>query len=106
MNGAEVLVSGQDDLATFICRCEEVTSEEVVAALAAGAVSLDDVKRRTRAGMGLCQGIYCMPVIAAMVAQATGVAVDRLAPMTTRPPVRVIPLEDLAVLAPVDAGED
>jgi NAD(P)H-nitrite reductase large subunit len=99
-------VSDQRDLATFICRCEEVTSEEVAAALAAGAASLDDVKRRTRAGMGLCQGIYCMPVVAAMVAQATEVAVERLAPMTTRPPVRVIPLEGLAGLAPVEAGED
>src|SRR5262245_33204705 len=93
----------QSDLATFVCRCEEVTSEEIVAALVAGATSLDDVKRRTRAGMGVCQGIYCMPVITAMVAQARGVSIDRLTPMTTRPPVRVIPLEGLAEMAASDA---
>ena len=62
-----------DTGATLICRCEEILLEEIVAALAAGAQTVNDVKRRTRAGMGACQGIFCVPVIAAMVAQATGV---------------------------------
>lgn len=83
---------------TFACRCEEVRDEEVVAAIVAGARSVDDVKRRTRAGMGMCQGVYCMPVIAAVVAQATGTPVERLGPMTSRPPVRPIALEALADL--------
>src|ERR687893_667551 len=65
--------------ATLTCRCEEILLEEIVGALAAGAQTVDDVKRRTRAGMGACQGIYCVPVIAAMAAQATGVPVDRVA---------------------------
>jgi hypothetical protein len=78
-------------------------AEEIVAALVAGAVSIDDVKRRTRAGMGVCQGIFCLPVIAAMVAQARGVPVDQVAPMTARPPVRVIALEILAALDQPDS---
>ncbi len=82
--------------ATVTCRCEEILLEEIVASIAAGARSVDDVKRRTRAGMGTCQGIFCVPVIAAMVAQATGVPIDRIAPMTARPPVRPLPLERLA----------
>jgi NAD(P)H-nitrite reductase large subunit len=87
------------DLATTLsCRCEEIPVEEIVAALAAGARSVDDVKRRTRAGMGTCQGIFCVPVIAAMVAQASGMSIDRIAPMTTRPPVRPLALESLANL--------
>ena len=92
--------------ATFICRCEEVTSEEIVAALVAGAASVNDVKRRTRAGMGVCQGVYCQPVIAALVAQATGTPVEQIVPMTARPPVRVIPLEVLAQLAPAEVEVD
>jgi len=84
---------------TLVCRCEEILSEEVAAALAAGAQTVNDVKRRTRAGMGACQGIFCVPVITAMVAQATGVPIDRVAPMTSRPPVRPLPLEVLAALA-------
>lgn len=84
--------------ATLTCRCEEIRDEEIAAALLAGAQTVDDVKRRTRAGMGACQGIFCMPVIAAMVAQATGTVIDRVAPMTARPPVRPFALEALAAM--------
>jgi len=87
-----------DTEATLTCRCEEILLEEIVAAFAAGARTADYVKRHTRAGMGACQGIFCMPVIAAMAAQATGVPIDRLAGMTMRPPVRPLALEALATL--------
>src|SRR5215208_1365480 len=87
-----------DTEATLTCRCEEILLEEIVAAFAAGARTADDVKRHTRAGMGACQGIFCMPVIAAMAAQATGVPIDRLAGMTMGPPVRPLVLEALATL--------
>lgn len=87
---------------TQICRCEEVGAAEIAAALQHGALTVDDVKRRTRAGMGACQGIFCIPAVAAMVAEGTGVPINELAPMTARPPVRPIPLEALAALR---AGE-
>ena len=82
----------------LMCRCEEVGISQVAAALLQGAVTVDDVKRRTRAGMGACQGIFCMPAIAALVAQGTGTPITELGPMTARPPVRPIPLEALAAL--------
>ena len=85
-----------DPAATMTCRCEEILLEEIVTAIAAGALSVDDIKRRTRAGMGTCQGLFCVPVIAAMVAQAKGVSIERVAPMTARPPVRPLSLESLA----------
>ena len=72
----------------YLCRCEEITEAEVRAAIAEGAQTVNDVKRRTRAGMGLCQGIFCVPTIATLLPQ--------IAPMTARPPVRAIPLELLA----------
>ncbi len=87
-----------DAEATLTCRCEEILLEEIVAAFAAGAQTVDDVKRRTRAGMGACQGVFCVPVIAAMAAQATGTPIDRVAGMTMRPPVRSVALEALATL--------
>ena len=87
-----------DPGATLVCRCEEILGEEIVAAIAAGAVTVNDVKRRTRAGMGLCQGIYCVPFIAALVAEATGTPLERVAPITARPPLRPIALEALAEL--------
>ena len=79
-----------------VCRCEEVLSEEIAAAIAAGAVTVNDVKRWTRAGMGACQGIFCVPFIAVMVAEATETAIATVAPMTARAPVRPIRLEALA----------
>ena len=85
--------------ATLTCRCEEILLEEIAASFATGARTVDDVKRRTRAGMGDCQGIFCVPVIAAMAAQATGVPIDRVAWMTMRPPVRPLALEALATLS-------
>jgi hypothetical protein len=85
--------------ATMTCRCEEILEAEIAAALTAGARTVDDVKRRTRAGMGVCQGIFCLPAIAALVAQATERPLEEIGPMTARPPVRVIPLEVLAGLA-------
>lgn len=101
--GENALNDGLGPPATFTCRCEEVSSIEIIAAIAGGARTIDDVKRRTRAGMGACQGIYCVPVIAAIVAEATGTPLDRVAPMTTRPPVRPIALEALAELQASDS---
>jgi NAD(P)H-nitrite reductase large subunit len=75
------------------CRCEDVSLTEVILALRNGACTLNDVKRRTRAGMGPCQGIYCMPAVAALVAEATGVPISQVEPMTLRPPVRMVALE-------------
>ncbi len=49
----------------MVCRCEHVTRAEVEAALRNpfGARTLDAVKRRTRCGMGRCQGGFCTPRI-------------------------------------------
>ena len=45
----------------IICRCETVTEGEIRDAILApaGARDVDGVKRRTRAGMGRCQGGFC-----------------------------------------------
>jgi len=43
-----------------VCRCEKVTEAEIVEAIRNGATTVDGVKFRTRAGMGRCQGGYCM----------------------------------------------
>jgi len=56
----------------FVCRCEEVTREELEAAIEDGAVTMNEVKRWTRAGMGLCQGKTCSKTVMAMLAQKTG----------------------------------
>jgi glycerol-3-phosphate dehydrogenase len=63
----------------MVCRCEHVTRAEVVAALRNpfGARTMDAVKRRTRCGMGRCQGGFCAPRIVEIL-QDEGVSVDRI----------------------------
>ena len=48
-----------------ICRCEEVTLGEIFEALhnTPPAHTIDGVKLRTRAGMGRCQGGFCLPSV-------------------------------------------
>ncbi|MFZ3046049.1 MAG: FAD-dependent oxidoreductase [Desulfatirhabdiaceae bacterium] len=42
-----------------ICRCEDISLGEIRHAVADGAVDIHDIKRRTRLGMGRCQGRFC-----------------------------------------------
>ncbi len=85
-----------ENVSMTICRCEEVTGAEIAAAIGEGARTLNDVKRRSRAGMGMCQGRWCSHAIAALVAAETGQPLAALAPMTARPPVQPIALGVLA----------
>ncbi len=52
----------------IICHCELVTRREIEAALAGPLPAQDwgGLKRRTRAGMGRCQGFYCNAALAAL----------------------------------------
>ena len=84
----------------YVCRCEEISHAAVMDAIGEGVQTLNDLKRRTRAGMGVCQGVYCLPEMADLLAQAHGTQPDELAPMTSRPPARLLTLDELARLVP------
>lgn len=60
------------DFYEIICRCEQVSKGEVLEAIRRGAVTIDGVKRRTGAGMGRCQGGYCMEKILHLLNETTG----------------------------------
>jgi len=65
------LPSGPDRI---ICRCEQVSEAEILDAMSRG-ISVDTtdaVKRRTRAGMGFCQGQFCRPRVRALLARELG----------------------------------
>lgn len=59
----EELIRQNPAYANVICRCELVTEGEILDAIhrPLGAVTLDGIKRRTRAGMGRCQAGFCSP---------------------------------------------
>lgn len=83
------------DDTTLICRCEEVTKAEIAAVLADGAPSIGEVKRRTRCGMGRCQGRYCAPVLAAWLAEAQGRPLDDLAMFAPQAPIKPVAIADI-----------
>jgi len=72
----------------LVCRCREVTEQEVLAAIADGARSVRGVKLRTMATTGLCQGHTCGPLIEAILHRELGaeqVPDDRPARAPVRP---------------------
>lgn len=62
----------------IVCRCEQVTEEEIVDALHRGikVKTVDGVKRRTRAGMGWCQGEFCKPRVIEIMEREYGEKID------------------------------
>lgn len=64
----------------IICRCETITEGEIVDAIKApaGAVDADGVKRRTRAGMGRCQGGFCGSKVVEILARELSVPMNEI----------------------------
>ena len=63
-----------------ICRCETVTEAEIAHAIerTLGKPTVDGVKRRTRAGMGRCQGGFCAPRVMELIEKYGGVPMEKI----------------------------
>jgi thioredoxin reductase/bacterioferritin-associated ferredoxin len=77
---------------TLICRCEEVNLIDICRAIQAGSTHPDDIKRRTRAGMGFCQGRMCSSSIQGILEHQLGVRPEAVGQIRARTPVKPIPL--------------
>lgn len=64
----------------IICRCETVTEGDLLNAMRSPlpALDLDMLKRRTRAGMGRCQGGFCSPRAVALLADFSDTTLDHI----------------------------
>lgn len=62
-------IDHEDDSLNIICRCEKVTKQEIIDSFKRGIdfATTDGVKRRTRAGMGDCQGYFCRPRVSKII---------------------------------------
>ena len=80
---------------TLICRCEELTLTEIEADPEPSSTSIGALKRRTRSGMGRCQGRYCGPILAALSAARQGRALDEAGHWAPRPPVTPIRIGEI-----------
>lgn len=81
---------------TVVCRCEDVTRADIEGALGDGAMTLQQVKSWTRAGMGPCQGRMCELNVVALTARRLGLVAEAIGPLSARPPVKPVALGDLA----------
>lgn len=62
----------------IICRCETVTEGDIIDAIHGPipAITIDMIKKRLRAGMGRCQGGFCSPRVADLIARETQKELD------------------------------
>ena len=76
----KALVEKDKRYGRIICRCEGITEGEIIDAIKApcGARDVDGVKRRTRAGMGRCQGGFCGSKVVEILARELGEEMNKI----------------------------
>ncbi len=72
------IIKSNKDFAKLVCRCENVTEAEIIAAVRNGHTTLDAIKFITRAGCGRCQGGFCTSRIMDIIARETGIPREQI----------------------------
>lgn len=80
---------------TIVCRCEELSLAKILVESEPGSESIGALKRRTRAGMGRCQGRYCGPILVALAAAREGRALAESGHWAPRPPAKPTRIVDI-----------
>ena len=77
---ANELIKADPAYGKIVCRCEQITEGEIIRALTENppANDVDGVKRRTRAGMGRCQGGFCQPFVVDLIAKVKGIELNEV----------------------------
>ncbi len=78
---------------TVVCRCEDVTREEIISAIRSGLKTMEELKHILRCTAGQCQGKTCGLLVAQILAQETGRSISEIIQPSTRPPFKPIPMK-------------
>jgi len=81
---------------SFVCRCEDLTEQDVIDAIQEGYVDLEELRRILRIGMGPCQGRVCITLLKKILERETGKKVSEKSYPTNRPPLIPVSLGALA----------
>lgn len=81
---------------TVICRCGDLTLEDLQQLIREGFTTLDELKRISRLGMGPCRGSTCLELVAREISHLTGVGIEQIKMPTNRPLLTGIKLAELA----------
>ena len=76
----DVYIKAHPEFGKIVCRCETVSEGEIREAIRRNppATDLDGVKRRTRSGMGRCQGGFCSPYVMRLISQECGIKMEEV----------------------------
>ena len=80
---------------TIVCRCEEVTAQQVIDNVRVGCTGPNQLKAFLRCGMGPCQGRMCGLTVTELIAETRGVTPAEIGYYRLRPPVKPIALAEL-----------
>ena len=74
------LVKTHPGYGSIVCRCEKVTEGEIIRNIhrTLGAKNLDALKRRTRLGMGRCQGGFCSCRAVEILSRELGIPMEQV----------------------------
>lgn len=86
----------------FVCRCEEITLDEIREWIDRGYDTFNELKRVLRVGMGPCQGRGCQDIILREIAKRTGKPLPEVESGRVRQPVKPLPI---GLLASSDGGD-
>ena len=89
---------------TVVCRCEEITAQQVIATAKLGCPGPNQMKSFLRCGMGPCQGRLCGLTVTELIARERGVAPGEVGYYRLRFPIKPITLGELASLPQTTAS--
>ncbi len=74
------LIKSDGSFGKIVCRCEKITEGEILQAINSPLKpkTVDGVKRRVRAGMGRCQGGFCMPRVMELIASENNMEIQQV----------------------------
>lgn len=89
---------------TVVCRCEEISAQDICRAVALGCTGPNQLKAFLRCGMGPCQGRFCDVTVTELVARERGISPGEAGHYRRRFPTKPVTLGELASLPTNDAA--
>ena len=80
----------------LVCRCEEIAAGQIREAIAQGACHPAQIKGKTRAGMGPCQGRMCAATISEIIADSRSIDIKEVGSLRIRTPLKPLSIEQYA----------
>jgi sarcosine oxidase subunit alpha len=79
---------------SIVCRCQDISLEEVESAIEQGIRDPEELKRFLHIGMGSCQGRTCGRLVLRLIMQKTGMSPEKVKGTKQRPPLISVPIRE------------